>query len=329
MFGINIPNVVSFSLIDGAWQMAAAITVGLVATGMLYCRRTNRLKRSPPSPAILAGTERIVDLGNGIELVLCWIPQGTYVMGSLTGELGKAPNEGPVCVDISRGFWLAKTPCTQAQWGQGGGGDVSDRDPVYFHGSCKFTWQNQYDNEGTSRDHFIGANLPVERIDWPEARLWCHQLTQKLVAAGKLEKGWYFDLPTEAQWEYACRAGQQSSLNDGTQVTAREGVCQNLDNVGWYRENSLGRIRDVGQKEPNSWGLQDMHGNVLEWCRDCYRASLPGGTDPWFSNVTTGRVVRGGAWLMPPWKCRSAYRIGLSLTCRCNYLGFRPGLFQK
>ena len=141
-----------------------------------------------------------------------------------------------------------------------------------------------------------------------------------------IPNGYKFDLPTEAQWEYACRAGTTTSLNSGKNITSN-GSCYNLDEVGWYSNNSDGYTHEVGQKKPNAWGIYDMHGNVWEWCRDWYgdypSASV---TDPTGPNGGSNRVLRGGSWFSDARDCRSADRINYYPGSRSNELGFRLAL---
>ncbi len=145
---------------------------------------------------------------------------------------------------------------------------------------------------------------------------FCRKLTQQERAAGRLPEDWEYTLPTEAQWEYACRAGT-------TGAWAGE-----LDAMAWYAKNSGNTTHPVGQKQPNAWGLYDMHGNVWEWCRDWYADKLPGGavTDPVGAASGAFRVYRGGGWWLPADYCRSAYRNWSSPGDRGNDVGFRLAL---
>ena len=143
-------------------------------------------------------------------------------------------------------------------------------------------------------------DLPVEQVTWNDAMAFCEKLTEIEKAAGRLPVGYEYTLPTEAQWEYACRAGTTTALNSGKNLSDEE-KCSNLGKVGWYEHNSrraVGAIiteatHPVGQKKPNAWGLYDMHGNVWEWCLDWYgfypTSSV---TDPTGPNTGKGRVIR-------------------------------------
>jgi formylglycine-generating enzyme required for sulfatase activity len=148
-----------------------------------------------------------------------------------------------------------------------------------------------------------------------------------------LPKGYIFDLPTEAQWEYACRAGTTTDLNNGKNLTTEEGSCPNLDEVAWYKKNS-DETHPVGQKKPNAWGIYDMHGNVKEWCRDMYcedfyslRKEYIDPYNIYGCSHVSGRVFRGGSWFDDAGVCRSADRSYGGKPWDCNrYLGFRLAL---
>jgi formylglycine-generating enzyme required for sulfatase activity len=199
---------------------------------------------------------RIADLG----LDMVWIPPGEFRMGTpeqgalakwfygLREKIAHKPNpddqvfkeERPVTwVTLTRPFWLGRTEATQAQWQE-----VMGNSPSYFK----------------------GADLPVEQMSWDNAMEFCRKLTERERAVGRLPKGYAYTLPTEAQWEYACRAGTTGDY------------AGNLDALAWYEKNSGHTTHVVGTKRPNAWGLYDMHGNVMEWCRDSSGFSLPGGS---------------------------------------------------
>ncbi|MFV0443280.1 MAG: formylglycine-generating enzyme family protein [Planctomycetaceae bacterium] len=156
-------------------------------------------------------------------------------------------------------------------------------------------------------------------VSWEDASEFCRKLTASERAAGRLPSGWSYTLPTEAQWEYACRAGTTGPYNgDGTGV---------LSDYAWYDSNAddVGEkyAHPVGQKKANRWGLLDMHGNVWEWCQDWYGEKLPGGRDPLLSSGGSYRVYRGGSWDYSAWGCRSANRGGLGPSwCACECVWF-------
>ena len=237
--------------------------------------------------------EIVIDC-NGVALEMVKIKAGTFTMGSPEGELGRSSDETQQQVTLTKDYWLGKFEATQAQWQA-----VIGKKP----------------------SNFKGDNRPVEQVSWNEAKEFCDKLNKKY--AGKLPAGYRFDLPTEAQWEYACRAGTTTALNNGTNLTSVTVECSNLDKVGWYDEIST---HPVGQKSPNNWGLYDMHGNVWEWCRDWYGSYSGDATDPVGPSSGSFRVCRSGSWNIRAGGCRSAYRGNYSPGCRRNSLGFRLAL---
>jgi formylglycine-generating enzyme required for sulfatase activity len=242
----------------------------------------------PPPPAGMAGRDfRLA----GLQMELAWIPPGAFVMGNAEGD---EDERVATRVTISRGFWMGKDEVTQGQWDQ-----VMGDDPSGYRDS--------------------GPSAPVENVTWYEAVAFCHRLTESEGATGgRLPPGYEFRLPTEAEWEYACRAG-----GPGVRSTAAA-----LDEVAWYGGNSHGRTHPVRSKKPNAWGLHDMLGNVWEWCWDWY-GPYPGGEarDPDGPEVGTQRVVRGGSWLNPPPKVRPTDRAKHPPHLRGgNLRGFRVAL---
>lgn len=169
---------------------------------------------------------------------------------------------------------------------------------------------------GGNPSNFKGDALPVENVSWTEAMEFCQKLTERERAARRLPDGYVYTLPTEAQWEYACRAG-----TTGEHAGA-------LSAMAWYVQNSGNTTHAVGTKQANAWGLSDMHGNVLEWCADWYVNNLPGGsvTDPTGAGSGAFRVVRGGGWGHAALHCRSAFRVRFEPVFRHNNLGFRLAL---
>ena len=272
-----------------------------------------------------AGEEREFEIARGVKMTFCWCPPGEFTMGSPTGELGRESDENQVEVTLSKGFWLAKTEVTQGQWKAAGGIDVSGRPPAFWDGKIQFTWE-QFSAEGIRAANFEGGDLPLERVDWNEVRDWCLGMTERLRNDGQVGEGWKLALPTEAQWEYACRAGTNTALNNGRNLTSKEGACRNLDEVGWYDQNSGKRPHAVGTKKANAWGLHDMHGNVWEWSADWYGDELAGGVDPQGAASGVHRALRGGSWDRTASCCRAANRFRNLPGLRYFYLGFRPAL---
>ena len=238
--------------------------------------------------ALVRSKDMTIPLAEGVELDMIWIKPGTFIMGSPENELGRANDEDQHEVTLTQGYWLGKFEVTQAQYEA-----VMGKNPSYWY------WK--------------GADLPVEMVCWNDAMEFCAKLTASEKAAGRLPEGYEYTLPTEAQWEYACRAGTTTAFNNGTNIETKEqidGVCPNLDEVGWYKYNSDEATHPVGQKQPNAWGLYDMHGNVWEWCKDWY-GSYPSSAemDPTGPDSGSDRVMRGGSWYGSARSCRSAIRI--------------------
>jgi formylglycine-generating enzyme required for sulfatase activity len=228
-----------------------------------------------------------------------WIAPGMFTMGSPSSEVDRYSDEGPQTqVTISQGFVMGKYEVTQAEYQA-----VMGSNPSYFTGDVK---------------------RPVDQVTWDDATNYCGQLTARERSAGRLPTGYAYRLPTEAEWEYACRAGTTTRFSYGDD----SGYVQ-LGNYAWYYSNCGGTTHPVGQKQPNAWGLYDMYGNVWEWCLDWYSGSLPGGsvTDPRGPNTGSRRVFRGGGWCGLGWLCRSAIRNDFYWPGDGDYdLGFRPVL---
>jgi formylglycine-generating enzyme required for sulfatase activity len=228
-----------------------------------------------------AGEEKIIEIAPGVTMTFCWCPAGKFAMGSPTSEAGRSDEENQVEVTLSQGFWMAKTEVTQVQWQAVMGENPSE---------------------------FKGANRPVENVSWNDAQEF---LTKVNAIVGNSDGG-KMALPTEGQWEYACRAGKTGPYSGGT-----------LDEVAWYEENSGEQTHPVGEKKPNAWGLHDMHGNVGEWCSHCYGESLPGGVDPKGPDSGTNRVIRGGSWSYKAYYCRVAGRYHYDPSVSNDVFGFR------
>ena len=219
-------------------------------------------------------------------LDLVRIHAGSFLMGSPMTEVGRSSMEMQHRVTITKGFWMGKYLVTQEQWEA-----VMGRNPSCFQ---------------------KGGDYPVEQVSWEDAMEFCKKLN-RCDAIPKF-KGYHFDLPTEAQWEYACRAGTTGAY-DGS-----------LDWIAWYNANSDSSTHPVGKKKPNAWGLYDMHGNVEEWCRDWHGFYQGDATDPAGPPTGVLRVGRGGGWQSGMDRCRSAVRSNFSPENRLNSLGFRIAL---
>lgn len=239
------------------------------------------------APLATGANHTLADLA--IELI--WVKPGSFRMGSPPDEAHRHKAEGPAqTVTLSKGFWLGKTEVTQAQY------------EVFI---------------GTNPSRFleVGKHAPVDRVSWLGATEFCRKLTERERAAGRLPEGYRYTLPTEAQWEYAYRAG------------TTEDYPGHPEAMGWYDHNSGETTHPVAQKEPNAWGFYDMGGNILEWCSDWfgdYPRSVR--TDPAGPDSGHFRIARGGSWRMPIHVARSAARSGGS-PGRIDYtLGFRLAL---
>jgi formylglycine-generating enzyme required for sulfatase activity len=253
-----------------------------------------------------AGDEREVA---GVKL--CWCPPGKFIMGSPPGELERRPGEDQVEVTLTKGFWMAKYETTQGQWKRVVGklpGEPTAELPE-------------------------GDDYPVGNVNFAETEDFCRKLTALGRQSGDLPTAWEFRLPTEAQWEYACRAGTATATAFGERLSSKQANFKGKPYNGAEPGPSLGRAAKVGGYPANPWGLHDMHGNTFEWCRDWYHAKLPGGVDPdlYAARSTAqmnrggdaSRVRRGGAWTDDGWPCRSACRLRFEPERRYDHIGFR------
>ena len=233
--------------------------------------------------------ERAVMTINGVEFAFRWCPAGTFMMGSPTSENGRNDDEKQHQVTLTKGFWMMETEVTQKQW--------------------KAVMGNNPSN-------FKGDDLPVEQVSWND----CQEFCKKCVQLGLLVQ-----LPTEAQWEYACRAGSTTAYFWGNALNGDKANCDGnypcgTTTIGKY----LKKTTPVGSYAANAWGLYDMHGNVWEWCQDWF-GDYPSGsvTDPTGPSNGSDRVIRGGSWNSDARSCRSAYRFYNEPGYRSNRLGFR------
>jgi sulfatase modifying factor 1 len=233
---------------------------------------------------------------------MVWINPGTFTMGSPTTEVNRGSDEVQHTVTISRGYWMGRYELTQGEYLA-----VMGSNPSLFTGDL---------------------NLPVERVNWNDATSYCGKLTQQERAAGRLPAGYVYRLPTEAEWEYACRAGTTSATAYGNSLSSAQA---NFD--GEYPYNGaakgphLSKTTVVGSYASNAWGLYDMHGNVWEWCVDRY-GSYPSGTvtDPQGASTGSSRVIRGGNLVTHGEYCRSAFRFQRPSDYGNNSIGFHPVL---
>jgi formylglycine-generating enzyme len=255
---------------------------------------------------VRAGAERQVD-----GVTLCWCPAGRFTMGSPRSEPERRPGEDQVEVALTRGFWMAKYEVTQAQWKR-----IVGALPGPFTAELP-----------------EGDDLPVGNVNFAETEEFCRQLSGRGRQASVLPRDWEFRLPTEAQWEYACRAGTTTATAFGDSLSSLQANFKGKPYNGGAPGPSLNRAARVGSYPANAWGLHDMHGNTFEWCRDWYHARLPGGTDPdlYAAKGTAARsehgdisrVRRGGCWADEGWPCRSAFRVRFEPERRYDHIGFR------
>ena len=237
------------------------------------------------------------EITNSIGMKLVLIPKGTFMMGSPKSEQGRYENETQHEVTISKGYYFGVYEVTQAQYEK-----VIGKNPSHFQGAI-------VGNEN--------ADLPVENVSWDDAVKFC----KKLSALPEEKKaGRVYRLPTEAEWEYACRAGSKTAYS----FDDEEGL---LPEYGWFSRNSSRRTHTVGLLEPNAWGLHDMHGNVWEWCSDWYEEYPKGAvSDPTGRKEGSHRVLRGGCWDYVAANCRSAGRGRIVPSIRSGIHGFRLAL---
>jgi formylglycine-generating enzyme len=285
----------------------------VLAAGLFGCQRANSV---PPvnestkekAPSVFSGAkpgaEREVA---GVKLR--WCPAGRFTMGSPAGEPERRPGENQVQITLTSGFWMGQYDVTQGQWKRVVG---------------------ELPGKLTAGD---GDNFPVYNVNFAEAEEFCRKLTEQARAADELPTDWEFRLPTEAQWEYACRAGTTTATYCGDKLSSKQANFQGKPYNGAEEGPSLKRTAEVGAYPANAWGLCDMQGNVCQWCRDWYHAKLPGGTDPDLysakstANVngdgTISRSRRGGCWADDGWACRSAFRQRFEPDRRADHIGFR------
>ncbi len=236
------------------------------------------------------------------NMVLC--SSGTFIMGSPKDEIGRRDGDKELQhqVTISKPFYIGKYEVTQKEY-------ISVM--------------------GENPSKFLGENRPVENVTWYDAKEFCKKMNNYVLneKAKEIPKNYIFDLPTEAQWEYACRAGTTTSLCTGKNITSERNRCSNADEVAWYYYNSGNETHDVGLKKPNAWGIFDMHGNVREWCRDKEDDYPPYAViDPIGTSESSNYVVRGGPFSGYTFGVRSADRCGSEPNYRINVFGFRLAL---
>jgi len=247
---------------------------------------------------------------NSLGMKFSYIPPGEFTMGSPETEKGRNDDETPHKVVLTKGFYLGVYEVTQEEYQQIMGTNPSDFAATGAVGSKVAGLDTQ--------------RFPVERVSWDEAVEFCRKLSAR--------EGQTYRLPTEAQWEYACRAGTTTPFHFGTNCNGSQANCRgDLPYGTTLKGPYLGRPSTVGQYPPNAWGLYDLHGNVREWCidwlRDAPAGTVTNPTDP--TSGTSPRIIRGGSWYSGPQDCRSANRNGNAPEFRSGTLGFRVVLEAK
>jgi formylglycine-generating enzyme required for sulfatase activity len=288
------------------------------------------------------GVPHNLELPGKVALELAWIPPGNFTMGSPLSEASRRLDESPQThVTLTGGFWLGRTHVTIGQWKAVMGRGVRDQllhliddDALFDLGGERQTRRAYMNFSRAKAAEYLANesdNLPMYFVSWDDAMEFCRRLNSLERAAGRLPAGYEYDLPTEAQWEYAARAGTASATYD-----------EPLDAIAWYDANSAhgyegkgfklasgatGGPRTVAGKRPNHWGLHDMAGNLWQWCRDWY-GPYPGGevTDPSGPASGTGHVNRGGSFGSSAADERSASRAVNPPAEASAYRGFRLAL---
>ena len=287
----------------------------LIASGLFGCQRVEPVALlSAPNETAIPSAFNGVKAGDKRDVAgikLCWCPPGRFLMGSPSTELERRPGEDQVEVTLTKGFWMGKYEATQGEWKRILGklpGELTAELPE-------------------------GDDYPVGNVNFAEVEAFCQKLTGLSRLSGDLPQDWEFRLPTEAQWEYACRAGTKTATSFGETLSSKQANFKGKPYNEAEPGPSLNRAAKVGSYPANAWGLHDMHGNIYEWCRDWYHAKLPGGADPDFYSAKTtalknrtgdvSRVRRGGCWADEGWPCRSAFRLRFEPERRYDHIGFR------
>lgn len=231
--------------------------------------------------------------------------RGTFMMGSPEGEFGRDDDEKQYRVTLTDAYWLGEYPVTQEEWEQ-----IMGNNPSHFTSSDK--------------------RAPVEQVSWLDAKEFIKKLNERERSAGRLPEGYEYSLPTEAQWEYACRAGTETPFAFGASLSSRQA---NFNGLRPYAGTSVGAFLDktsaVKSYNPNKWGLYDMHGNVSEWCENWYNKDILKsalGSAPIEPHLGSHRVHRGGGWSCGAKFCRSASRRKGIPSNRSSMIGFRLSL---
>lgn len=251
---------------------------------------------SPSAPA-----EKTVLLPGDVPLRLVWVPEGSFMMGRYDGEQDSHGTEGPQHeVTLASGFWMGKYPVTQVQW---------------------LALRNTWPGTAPSVVDGLGSNYPAYNISWNDAHHFIEALNAHIAGSG--QEPLTVRLPSEAEWEYACRAGTQTRFYWGDDPNYTD-----IQDYAWFSGNNTpAGTKPTGRKLPNAFGVYDMVGNVMEWCEDDLHNGYIGAPSTGEAWVDTprlpNRMVRGGSYKVPGETCRIAYRVYGEAGLRLNTLGFR------
>lgn len=287
----------------------------LLVIGIATCQcNTTKKNKSEVSNESFVGSKA------GVECViagikLCWCPAGKFLMGSPPDEPERRADETQVEVELTNGFWMGKYEVTQGEWKR-----VIGKLPGVL-----------------TEEAGAGDDFPVYNVNYAEADSFCRKLTELGYSSGKLPRGWEFRLPTEAQWEWACRSGTTTATAFGDKINSKQANINGKPYNGAEAAPALRRDAKVGSYPANAWGIHDMHGNVVEWCLDWYYFKLPGGKDPDLSKTkgtnnrdgSFSRSRRGSAWVDDGWVCRCAFRQKFEPERRYDHIGFRIAVVRR
>lgn len=294
------------------WNFLGVLAVCLIGSSTTWADDPVRMLSSQSIQGTTAGERTI----NSVNIPFCWCPPGKFTMGSPDQESHRHDDEGQVEVTFEHGFWISQHEVTEAEYKL-----ITNRSPRSS----------------------LGENYPAADMRSGDARRFAEMLTKREKEAGQIPDDWEYAMPTEAQWEYACRAGTSTSFcfGDSEQMLPEFGNFADKQLLSFdpseYRyansrlDDSFPTLAPVESYRANSWGIYDMHGNAWEWCLDEYSPKLPGGKNPQGPERGNGqgRVIRGGSWLSHYHYCRSAMRNAHHDLNSAPYIGIRIVLCPK